>query len=136
MASTIGSKLLICNIYKYVCRPPMRELMLFFIYYYIIYFFPLTTPGFRLMGAARLDVGGQSKLRLAEEDTGRGGLEEFGAEKRKRKGKRSKSWGGGLSSRRYSLSFFSFSRSFHFVFPLLSTAWRWRRDTGGVGDAS
>ena len=44
------------------------------------------------MGAARLDVGGQSKLRLAEEDTGRGGLEEFGAEKRKRKGKRSKSW--------------------------------------------
>ena len=38
----------------------MRELMIFlFIYYYIIYFFPLTTPGFMLMGAARLDVGAE-----------------------------------------------------------------------------
>ena len=33
-------------------------------------------------------------MRLAEEDTGKGGREEFfGAEQRKRKGKRSKSWG-------------------------------------------
>ncbi|RVW26339.1 hypothetical protein CK203_109999 [Vitis vinifera] len=55
----------------------------------------------------KIRCGGQSKLRLAEEDTGKGGREEFfGAEQRKRKGKRSKSWGGGLSSRRYSLSFF------------------------------
>ena len=44
--------------------------------------------------------------------------------------------GGRTSSRRYDLSFFSFSCSFHFVLPLLSTAWRWRRDAGSVGDAS
>ena len=39
-----------------------------------------------------------------------------------RKGKEEQELVGGLSSRRYDLSFFSFSRSFHFVFPLLSTA--------------
>ena len=33
----------------------MRGLMFFFIIIIFIYFFSLTTPGFMLMGAARLD---------------------------------------------------------------------------------
>ena len=40
----------------HICRPPMKELMFFFIIIIYIYIFlSLTTPGFRLMGAARLD---------------------------------------------------------------------------------
>ena len=64
-----------------MCRPPMRELMIFF----IIYFFSLTTPGFRLMGAARLDgmVYGDGWWR----ETGKRGKE---AKKGKKKGAESR----------------------------------------------